>query len=121
MRYLLFIVLLVTLGGCNKTQPTMAGHKWAEALRDPDAKVRQKAAFTLGNIGPSDAAALPALIGALNDAEAGVRCEVILAIIKFGSKAKEARSVLASLCENDPDSRVREYATRAIRRIEEGG
>jgi HEAT repeat protein len=121
MRYLLFIVLLVTLGGCHKTQPTMAGNKWAEALRDPDARVRQKAAFTLGNIGSSDPAAFPALIGALNDAEAGVRCEAILALLKLGAKAKEARTVLANLCQNDPDPRVREYAARAIRRIEDGG
>jgi HEAT repeat protein len=44
----------------------------------------------LGNIGPGDPAALPALTGALKDADAGVRCEAVLALLKYGPGAKEA-------------------------------
>jgi hypothetical protein len=63
MRYFLVVILLLSLGGCSGGQPTMAGTKWAKAMHDPDGRLRRKAAFTLGNIGPSDPAVLPALIG----------------------------------------------------------
>ena len=65
MRRILLVILLVSHCGCGRTEPTMAGSKWANALHDADAKVRRKAAFTLGNVGPSDPAVLPALVGAL--------------------------------------------------------
>ena len=88
MKYIPFLAVLIALCGCAREQPKMAGAKWAEALHDRDAKVRKKAAFTLGNIGPSDAAVLPALIEALRDADAEVRYEAILALLKYGSGAR---------------------------------
>src|SRR5947209_16653523 len=111
MRNTLFVILLIfiLLSGCRSAPPAMAGAKWAEALRDPDARVRKKAAFTLGNIGPSDAAALPALLEALHDADAGVRCEVILSLLKFGSRGKEAIPLLNEVREKDRDAKVRDF------------
>jgi HEAT repeat protein len=97
----------------------MAGGKWAEALRDPDAKLRKKAAFTLGNIGPSDPAVLPALIGALEDADAGVRCEAILSLLKCGPAAKEALPALAEVQQRDRDAQVRSCAARALAKLHE--
>jgi HEAT repeat protein len=95
----------------------MAGGKWAAALRDPDAKLRKKAAFTLGNIGPSDPSALPALIGALKDADAGVRCEAILALLKCGPNAKEAIPGLTEVQDQDRDAKARAFAARALQRL----
>ena len=95
----------------------MAGDRWAEALQDPDARARRKAAFTLGNIGPSDPAVLPALIGALKDTDAGVRCEAILALVKYGPEAREAVPILTELQHHDRDAQVRSYAGKALQKI----
>jgi HEAT repeat protein len=121
MRRVLLVLILIALSGCGQAQPTMAGGKWAAALRDPDAQVRRKAAFTLGNVGPSDPAVVPALITALRDADAGVRCEAILALLKVGPGAKEAIPILTELREQDPDSKVRNYATTAVEKLQGKG
>jgi len=121
MRREVLVILLISLTGCGRAQPTMAGGKWAQALRDSDIKVRKKAAFTLGNIGPSDPAVLPALIGALKDADAGVRCEVILALLKYGSGAEEAIPELKEVQNKDRDAKVREYATKALEKLSPSG
>ena len=55
------------------------GNKWAflpalaQALSDPDDRVRQAAGEALGSLGPLAQSAEPALRRALNDPEAGVR------------------------------------------------
>jgi HEAT repeat protein len=113
----LLVLALVLCSGCGNAQPTMAGSKWAEALHNPDAKVRKKAAFNLGNIGPSDPAVLPALVGALQDANAGVRCEAILALVKYGSDGREALPALREARERDRDAKVRAYAARALEKL----
>jgi HEAT repeat protein len=118
MRGIGFILLLMAVSGCARAQPSMAGGKWAAALHDPDARVRKKAAFTLGNIGPSDAAVLPALVGALKDADPGVRCQAILALLKYGPDAKQAVPALSEVHEKDRDSKVRAYAARALEKLQ---
>jgi len=96
----------------------MAGAKWAESLQHHDAKVRQKAAFTLGNIGSSDPAVLPALIQALKDVDAGVRYEAILALLKYGPSAREAVPVLTEIRDKDRDAKVRAGAAAALKKIQ---
>jgi HEAT repeat protein len=118
MRGVLLVILLLSLSGCGRAQTTMAGGKWAEALRAPDTKLRKKAAFTLGNIGPSDPAVLPALIGALKDNDARVRCEVILALLKCGPAAEEAVPILTAIRQHDPEAKVRDYAASALKKIQ---
>jgi HEAT repeat protein len=118
MRRILLVILLVSLSGCGRGQPATAAGKWASALRDPAAKVRKKAAFTLGNIGPGDPAALPALIGALTDPDAGVRREAILALAKHGPAAREAVPILTELRQSDRDPQVRDYAARALEKLQ---
>jgi HEAT repeat protein len=114
--------LLVLLSGCGQAPPTVAGGKpvsyWVEALHDHDVKLRKRAAFALGNVGPSDAAALPALVGALKDADAGVRCEAILALLKCGDEAKEAVPALTEVQAQDRDVKVRAYAAKALERLQ---
>jgi HEAT repeat protein len=120
MRRILFVMLLISLSGCGGASPPMAGGKWAEALRDPDARQRRKAAFTLGNIGPSDPAVLPALLRALKDRDAVVRREAILALLKYGPGAKEAIPELTAVREKDRDAKVRAYAAQALDKLKEG-
>jgi HEAT repeat protein len=113
----LTVLLTLFAAGCGPAQPTMAGGKWAEVLRDPDVTLRRKAAFTLGNIGPTDPAVLPALLGALRDPDAGVRREVILALVKYGPDAAEAAPTLDDLRQHDRDPQVRIHAGRALEKF----
>jgi HEAT repeat protein len=117
---LVFIVtvLLACLGGCGRGQPTLAGGKpvghWVEALRSKDARVRREAVFKLGNVGPADAAAFPAVSAALGDKDWRVRREAILALTKFGPEAREAVPTLTRLRQRDPNALVRAYAAKAF-------
>jgi HEAT repeat protein len=117
MRRILFVIFLLSLAGCGGQGPPTAGRKWAEALRNPDVRLRKKAAFTLGNIGPGDAAVLPALLLALKDRDAAVRREAILALVKYGPGARDALPTLTELRRHDPDSQVRGYAARAVQKL----
>jgi HEAT repeat protein len=117
MRSILLMILMTSFSGCGGAQPTMAGSRRAGDLHDPQVKVRRKAAFRLGNIGPSDPVVLPALIGALQDVDPGVRCETILALLKYGPGAREAIPALTKVQEKDRDAKVRTYATRALKRL----
>ena len=121
MRLLLVAFVAVGLSGCGRTPPTVAGGKpvsdWVNTLQSPDVKLRKKAASKLGNVGPTDPVAFPALMRALRDTDAGVRCEVILALTKFGSGAKEAIPDLTVIHRQDPNAQVRTYAARALEQI----
>jgi HEAT repeat protein len=124
MRFLMLSMLLALLSGCSKPpQATLSGGKpvshWVEALRSsPDAKERKEAAFKLGNVGPTDSTVLPALRGAMNDGDATVRSEVILALVKLGPVAREAVPALVKLREHDRDPKVRSYASKAVEKIQ---
>jgi HEAT repeat protein len=122
MRVLVFLVLASAATGCGKPGPTLAGGKpiedWVKALQDPDAKTRKIAAMKLGNVGPAHPAAFPALLDALKDRDAGVRCDVILALVKFGPDAKDAAPALDHIRENDANAKVREYAAKALQKID---
>src|SRR5262245_53444420 len=80
--------LAVLLAGCGNTRVTVAHGKpvsyWVRALRNSDARVRKKAVAALGNVGPADAAAIPALMEAVSDRNAKVRGDAILALLKLG-------------------------------------
>src|SRR5437588_5142509 len=124
MKVVALLLLAVVVSGCGKAEPTLAGGKpvgyWVQALKDPDARLRKKAAFKLGNVGPADATALPALVEALSDPDAHVRSEAILALVKFGPAAKDARPVLAQLRQRDPSVQVRTQAGKALEKLQNG-
>jgi HEAT repeat protein len=122
-RFVVVAAIVLMSGGCAETPPTLAGGKpvthWVSSLQNADAKVRRTAAFKLGNVGPTDAAVLPALLGALKDSDAGVRREAILALMKCGPDAREAAAALNEIRRRDPDSKVRGHAARALAKIDE--
>jgi HEAT repeat protein len=124
MRWILIAVGCIFAGGCGNRQAPLAGGKpvshWIQALSDPDAKVRKEAVFKLGNVGSSDPAAIPALIGALQDSDARVCCETILALLKSGPDASAASDTLGELRAHDPDPKVREYAAKGLKRLQAG-
>jgi HEAT repeat protein len=123
-RALPLVVVLSVLGGCGRTPPTLAGGKpvphWVRALNEPDARLRKTAVFKLGNVGATDGAVLPALLAALQDRDAGVRREAILALMKFGPGARPAVAVLTELQGHDRDAGVRASAARALQRLGRG-
>jgi HEAT repeat protein len=94
---------------------------WVDALRDADPKKREEAVQKLGNVGPADPAAYPALVGALKDPSPRVRGEAILSIAKAGPAAKAAVPTLQDLKEHDPDLGVRVYAAKALKNLTGGG
>lgn len=119
MRLVMLFALAILLSGCaGKEAPTLSGGKpvsyWVEACRNPDPKMRKKAVFKLGNVGASDAAVLPTLIGTLKDADAGVRCDAILALLKCGADAKDAIPALTDVQRQDRNTTVRAYAAKAL-------
>jgi HEAT repeat protein len=117
MRLVLVAILLLSLIGCGKAPTTTRVSYWVEALRAPDAKLRKKAAFTLGNLGTTDSEAVLALRRALTDANAAVRCEAILALLKCGPAAKEALPALIDMRKRDPNAQVRRYAVAAVEKL----
>jgi HEAT repeat protein len=117
------LVLAVMATGCGKPRPLTAGGKpvshWLQALRDPDVRVRKKAAVKLGNVGATDPAAVPALAGALKDRDARVRAEAALALLRIGPAAREAIPALAA-AQDDPDPTVRAFAGKALAKVQTG-
>ena len=122
MRPFALLILAVLLGGCGKQETTLAGGKpvsyWVQALHNPDAHLRKKAAFKLGNVGATDKTALPALVEALNDSDARVRSEAIRALVKFGPGGNEAISALAKVQQQDGDAQVRTEAAKAVEKLQ---
>ena len=117
MRRILVALLLISFCGCGKAPPTTRVSYWVESIRAPDAKLRKKAAFTLGNLGTVDPGAVSALRGALNDADAAVRCEAIVALLKCGPAAAEAVPTLNDMKQHDPNAQVRRYAAKAVEKL----
>ena len=114
-------IFVLLAGGCGEAKPTLIAGKtvdhWLKRLQDPDAKERKNAVFKLEAIGTSDPDILPALIGMLKDPDATVRCEAIVAVAKWGSEASEAVGTLIDMERDDPTPEVRDYAAKALKKI----
>src|SRR5262249_3324944 len=111
---------MITMGGGPKPPTQAGGHPvshWVQELKSSDAKVRRHAVAKLGNVGTSDPEALPAVRGALADADAGVRAEAVQALVKFGSAAKEAEAQLLDMQKKDRSPQSRDYAAKALEHI----
>ena len=116
--------LVILMAGCGTAQPTSVGGKsadyWVRALRDPDARLRRRAALKLGNAGPVDATIIPALIEALQDRDSSVRTQAVLALLRIGPAAREASSALEERATKDRDATVRAYAIKALEKVQQG-
>ena len=91
-----------------------------DALRDPDAVVRQQAATYLswsGRSGKRSAALVPSLILALKDQDKRVRQASASTLGELGTAADTALSALR-VAANDPEQDVREKVEQSISTIE---
>jgi HEAT repeat protein len=120
---LLILSLVVTLSsGCgHKAGPALSGGKpsgyWVKNATSPDRKFRLEAVAKLGNLGASNPEVLTVLTAALHDADAQVRGEAVLALVKLGPDAKQVKPDLEALSQRDPDAKVRGYAAKALEKL----
>jgi len=119
----IFMMLSVVMAGCSRSdvpkEKYFSGQPvehWLEAIKSPDPKTRKKAADVLGNVGPVDPRAVPALIEAVKDRHARVRDAAVLGLSKIGPPASSAESVLEEATK-DKDLTVRTHAARALERV----
>jgi HEAT repeat protein len=121
-RSLYLLLALFVLAGCSADPPRSGGRTagyWAEVLQQPDVELRRKAATKLGPLVLIDNAALPALLGALKDADAAVRKNAARSLgIYSGPKGPEVLPALRELQQNDRDADVRKVAGEAIVKLQ---
>ncbi len=87
---------------------------WLADLHDPKPTVRRTAVLKLGNVGGDDPSVAEALAGALQDKDAIVRRDAIMAIAKLPQPSEAIKAQLKVLSESDRDSLARDYAKRAL-------
>jgi hypothetical protein len=116
--------LVCLCAGCSKTYPITSGGRtasaWADVLRAPNEAValRRKAATKLGPLVLIDDAAMPALLLALQDKDAGVRRLAARSLgIYSGPRAEEVLPSLLNLKQQEKDRTVQEAAATAIERM----
>lgn len=100
----------------SPTQRAKVIKKLANALSDPNYKVRESAAGALLTIGPEAKNVVPELVKALNDPYSQVRAYAAGTLMTLGSKAEGAVPELAKAL-SDHNDKVREYAASALKNI----
>ena len=122
-RVVVLLMLSAAIIGCGGTAgPTEKYFNgepvdhWLEGIKSTDAKKRKNAADVLGNVGPVDPRAVPALIEAVKDKDAKVRDAAVLGLSKIGEPASAAEAVLQEATK-DKDATVRTHAAIALERV----
>lgn len=124
----LFMALVVTAGSASAQngapaaqEPLSRGRplsEWVADLKAAAPVVRNGAAYEIASMGPAAAAAVPALIEALDDELAVVRYPVTVALGEIGAPAAAAVPRLRQMMEEDMNDDVAAAAKRAIRHIQ---
>jgi len=107
--------------GTSAKEPVADGRtlsQWIADLKAPAPQTRNAAAYEISGMGPSAAAAVPALIQALDDPEESVRFPVTVALGEIGPAAKAAVPRLKKMADEETNDEVAAAAKRAIRHIE---
>ncbi len=107
--------------GTSAKEPVADGRtlsQWIADLKAPAPQTRNAAAYEISGMGPAAAAAVPALIQALDDPEESVRFPVTVALAEIGPAAKAAVPRLKKMGEEETNDEVAAAAKRAIRHIE---
>ncbi len=92
--------------------------EWIADLKGAAPLTRNGAAYEIASMGPAAAAAVPALIEALDDPIAVVRFPVTVALGEIGPGAAAAIPRLKQMMEEEINDEIAASAKRAIRRIQ---
>lgn len=92
--------------------------EWIGDLKAPAPQTRNAAAYEIARMGPAAAAAVPALIVALEDPIPAVRFPAIVALMEIGPAAKAAVPRLRQVEEEDINDEIAAAARRALKRIQ---
>ena len=111
---LLAVAIFPMAGGCGKSDPA----EWIGKLGSKDPEVRKTAAFKLADYGKAAAAAVPALMRALDDEDGDVVIWAMHALGEIGPDARAAVPLLQAKL-NDKDWNIRNLAKFALERIGE--
>ena len=91
---------------------------WIADLKGAAPQTRNAAAYEIAGIGPDAAAAVPALIAALDDPIAAVRYPVTVALLEIGPAAKAAVPRLRQMMDEEINDEIAASARRALKRID---
>jgi HEAT repeat protein len=107
--------------GASAKEPVADGRtlsEWVSDLKATAPQVRNAAAYEISGMGPAAAAAVPALIAALDDSEPSVRFPVTVALGEIGPAAKDAVPRLKKMMDEEINDEIAAGAKRALRRIQ---
>jgi HEAT repeat protein len=107
-----------TAGGKEPVSSGRPLSEWVAELEAAAPSVRNAAAYEIASMGPAAAAAVPALIQALDDPDPTVRFPVTVALGEIGAVAKAAVPRLQQMMFEEINDEIAAGARRAIRRIE---
>jgi HEAT repeat protein len=92
--------------------------QWVADLKALSPQTRNAAAYEIAGLGPAAAAAVPALIVALDDPAASVRFPVTVALLEIGPAAKAAVPRLQQMVDEEINDEIAASARRALKHIE---
>lgn len=107
--------------GARSKEPVSAGRtltEWIGDLKGMSPQTRNAAAYEIAGMGPAAAAAVPALIEALDDPIPAVRFPVTIALLEIGPAAKAAVPRLLTMMDDEINDEIAASARRALKRID---
>ena len=105
----------------HSNQPVSGGRplsQWIADLKAAAPQTRNAAAYEIAGMGPPAAAAVPALIQALDDPEPSVRFPVTVALMEIGPAAKAAVPRLQQMMAEELNDESAASARLALKRID---
>ena len=102
-------------------EPVASGRtltEWIADLKGASPQTRNAAAYEIAGMGPAAAAAVPALIEALDDPVPAVRFPVTIALMEIGPAAKAAVPRLRTMMDEEINDEIAASARRALRHID---
>ncbi len=105
----------------HSKEPVSSGRplsQWIADLKAQAPQTRNAAAYEIAGMGAEAAAAVPALIQALDDPAPSVRFPVTVALMEIGPAAKAAVPRLQQMVDEELNDEIAASARRALKRID---